>query len=730
MAVDGTATSISVLPVSSISASPPVPPHANYNPLPGPSYIDLTVPGYLPANNENVLLITSGSVIDWVEKFPSTIPPARSNAMMAYDASNGTVVLFGGLGNPSIDYGYLNDTWVWNGSNWAQAAPSTSPPARYSGMMAYDPGTGTVILFGGSGLTGACSDVWSWNGSNWTELNANVGFTLTCGAMAYDTASSRLILFGGTTDDANTRLVSNTWYWSGSTWNDLAPATSPPARFWANMSDTGGHGLLLFGGRGVGAGDPILADTWLWEGGNWVEQFSVSNPYGVELAVMAYDASLGEVILYGGNSVYGPLSLTYGWKNGMWTQPFPSYSPAALVGCTMAADPGLSGLLLFGGVISGEPIAATYLFASTSASTTNEITNCTQNTAGLLGIPVTPGTTYVFSAYFQPYPQSTPSARLIYLQLNWYGENGVELSTTTGAVFTETIGSWVRAYVVGTAPAGAITMGKTVNIEPGTGYTMMDAVQTEVNTLATAGPTPWQPPRDIQINLLPVRQNLMPNPQGLAGFYGWTGYTGASTTTTPPAGLSWPTGVSSAFLLPTAFSITSTPISVNAGYLYTFSAVFAVTAVASSFMQVYVTFYTANGTSLKQYHLILYAASGQIPANVFTTISLPNMEAPAGSAYVKVSLTSPGLAAGQHCYWTALLLEEGAGVRPFFDGNSNPYTDYWFEGTPNESPSDYYPNISQRLSRLVTAMPDYIPIGATFSLFEGANAFANLGLQG
>ena len=32
--------------------------------------------------------------------------------------------------------------------------------------MAYDPGTGQLVLFGGDDF----ADTWTWNGSDWTEL--------------------------------------------------------------------------------------------------------------------------------------------------------------------------------------------------------------------------------------------------------------------------------------------------------------------------------------------------------------------------------------------------------------------------------------------------------------------------------------------------------------------------------------------------------------------------------
>ena len=64
---------------------------------------------------------------------------------MAYDPATGTVVLFGGTGHGAL----LGDTWTWNGTTWTQQTPATSPPARESASMAYDAATGTVVLFGG-----------------------------------------------------------------------------------------------------------------------------------------------------------------------------------------------------------------------------------------------------------------------------------------------------------------------------------------------------------------------------------------------------------------------------------------------------------------------------------------------------------------------------------------------------------------------------------------------------
>src|SRR5207248_11016784 len=91
---------------------------------------------------------------DWTQRFPAHVPPKRMNPAMA-QSSSGLVVMFGGLNLGAEgrfdQFNVLNDTWVWNGTDWSQIAlsSSTSPPARWGASMAFDNRTGLVVLFGG-----------------------------------------------------------------------------------------------------------------------------------------------------------------------------------------------------------------------------------------------------------------------------------------------------------------------------------------------------------------------------------------------------------------------------------------------------------------------------------------------------------------------------------------------------------------------------------------------------
>ena len=102
----------------------------------------------------------------WTQLDPATSPSARSGAAMAYDASTGQLVLFGGSTSSSS---LVNDTWTWNGATWTQLTPATSPSARYGAAMAYDASTGQLVLFGGGNASGVLADTWTWNGTTWTE---------------------------------------------------------------------------------------------------------------------------------------------------------------------------------------------------------------------------------------------------------------------------------------------------------------------------------------------------------------------------------------------------------------------------------------------------------------------------------------------------------------------------------------------------------------------------------
>lgn len=125
-------------------------------------------------------------------------PPARVGAAAAFDSTHGNVVLFGGTTGPLGTPGAapLGDTWIWNGSGWAQGAGG--PPGRSSAVLAYDSAAGGVVLFGGTAGSGALGDTWMWSGAAWSQLSTDGSAAVrTAAAGAFDAASRQLVVFGG-----------------------------------------------------------------------------------------------------------------------------------------------------------------------------------------------------------------------------------------------------------------------------------------------------------------------------------------------------------------------------------------------------------------------------------------------------------------------------------------------------------------------------------------------------
>jgi hypothetical protein len=90
---------------------------------------------------------------------------------MAYDPATGSVLLFGGVAGGTD---WLGDTWSWNGLDWNELSPAMAPSVRTGASMTYDSATGNVLLFGGYNSTGFLSDTWSWNGTTRSELSPTI----------------------------------------------------------------------------------------------------------------------------------------------------------------------------------------------------------------------------------------------------------------------------------------------------------------------------------------------------------------------------------------------------------------------------------------------------------------------------------------------------------------------------------------------------------------------------
>jgi uncharacterized protein (TIGR03437 family) len=284
---------------------------------------------------------------NWIQQSPQTSPIARIGQVMAYDSAQGQVVLFGGQGY-SGGITSLNDTWVWDGTNWTQESPQDSPPIRNGPAMAYDSAHDQVVLFGGEYGADTYTDTWTWDGTNWTQVSPTTSPSVRHDhAMAYDPVHGQMVLFGGAVGN-NFSFLNDTWVWDGTNWTEVFPINSPPARFGHQMAYDSAHGkIVMFGGA---TRSLIYGDTWLWDGSNWTQAPGVIGPPARYSHSMAYDTSEGQAVMFGGFGAGGDLGDTWLWNGSYWTQQQPQSSPSARSQSAMAYDAGHDQAVLFGGI--------------------------------------------------------------------------------------------------------------------------------------------------------------------------------------------------------------------------------------------------------------------------------------------------------------------------------------------------------------------------------------------
>jgi N-acetylneuraminic acid mutarotase len=202
-------------------------------------------------------------------------PAARIYPSAVYDTALKETIVFGGWTGASA----FNDTWSYDSltERWTRASVTDAPRPRWGASMAYDPVTGTIVLFGGlfGGYDGRerLNDTWSYDPATHTWRNLHPAGPLPpargYAAMDYDATTHEMVLFGGFAGPQG--LVSDTWTYdpARNAWSRIAqPAAHPSARdFSALVYDQGARRLLLFGGLSGTQGNingTLLNDTWSW----------------------------------------------------------------------------------------------------------------------------------------------------------------------------------------------------------------------------------------------------------------------------------------------------------------------------------------------------------------------------------------------------------------------------------------------------------------------------------
>ena len=240
----------------------------------------------------------------WAKQSPATSPPARVDASIAYDPALGKIVLFGGYSGSA---GLQADTWTYDGATWTQQSPASSPPPRSHAAMAFDPASGGLVLFGGfNGHDGICEvtdydDTWTYDGVIWKQQSPTKRPSARADALlANDPATGQLVLFGGDFATGSGlgcerfKTFNETWTYNGATWSRVTPSVSPAARTGTAIAYyPPNKQLILFGGVSASR---TQRDTWAYQIVGSGYRF-VASDGGVFAFAVSFHGSTGNVHL-------------------------------------------------------------------------------------------------------------------------------------------------------------------------------------------------------------------------------------------------------------------------------------------------------------------------------------------------------------------------------------------------------------------------------------------------
>ena len=210
----------------------------------------------------------------WTQAHPASSPTGRRGPGMAFDSNRNRVVMFGGQ-DPNV--GRMADTWEWDGTNWTQMTPTVAPYARFWHSMAYDPVSDRTVLFGGDHIQpyriGEENDTWEWDGAQWARDWTAAAPSARAGqSMVYDSALGRMVLFGGFDAGVTPNVFDS------DTWELGAGIVTPPGSPQLTLSNTGGEfGLLDLGVTSQPALYPVLSSG----SGPLVSTISVTGDFAI-----------------------------------------------------------------------------------------------------------------------------------------------------------------------------------------------------------------------------------------------------------------------------------------------------------------------------------------------------------------------------------------------------------------------------------------------------------------
>jgi hypothetical protein len=235
-----------------------------------------------------------------------TAPSSCPSPAGAWDNDRSKLVIF--CAATGFIYEYTPATNVWT-----NPAPKHSPATRSFSSLVYDQHLKKSVLFGGWNGSNFLDDTWVWDGTDWTQVTKNPPPSRELQSMWYDPILQKTVIFGGlgrlTSQDRLTRY-DDMWQFDGTGWVEIKPTTLPGTRYGASVAvdPRNGHTVLL-GGLQLTGPDTLqvqvyASDTWEWDGTNWAQFTPNGTPAARENAPFAFDTQRNEFVAFAGYGGY------------------------------------------------------------------------------------------------------------------------------------------------------------------------------------------------------------------------------------------------------------------------------------------------------------------------------------------------------------------------------------------------------------------------------------------
>jgi hypothetical protein len=146
-------------------------------------------------------------------------PSPRFPAGFAYDAARQNILLFGGHAIDAQGIATYADTWIWDGTTWEEFHV-TGPSARDGADTAFFQDSEEIVLLGGAEIDSditLLNDTWLWDGSQWKRVEAEGPPARVHPAIAFDATRGKVVMTGGS--NAPGTVLSDTWEWDGQIWD-------------------------------------------------------------------------------------------------------------------------------------------------------------------------------------------------------------------------------------------------------------------------------------------------------------------------------------------------------------------------------------------------------------------------------------------------------------------------------------------------------------------------------